>query len=176
MTAHYETLLVDAGGPSEGLLSPGRVLRALHQGAGISAEEVGAMRPEARGIVAIDVLVERARRVATPSPLPVRDDATHRDALLVLRRADDAETDEDAIIHVRALDGGALPAPGALAVALSAASGGAYGAEAVGAVFAARDALRVTLPLAWATSDRLPDALEVAGRPFALEPAGKKKP
>lgn len=173
MSAHYETLLVDAGGPASPLLSPGRVLRALHLGAGITAEEVGAMRPEARGVVAVDVLVERARRVATPAPLPTRDDAD-RDALLVLRRPDDPETEEDAVIHLRAQGGSALPSPGAFAVALSEASGGAYGAEAVGAVFAGRDALRVTLPLAWATSDRLPTELTVGGHRFSLEPAGKK--
>jgi len=174
MIATHETLILEAGDATAQTLSPGGVLRALAVGAGLRAEDIGALMPAGRGAIAVEVTTTRAMRLATPLTLPARVDG--QSLLLTLRREDDVPLDSLTEVLVRWEDGGPPPAPGALATALAVALRGNAGGESIGAAFFGGDWGRITLPASLATSPRFPETLEVEGRPFALTPAGKKKP
>ena len=174
MIATHELLVLEAGGPAAGALTPGAVLRALALGAGIRAEEVATILPLGRGSAQVEIAVSRAARLATPLPIPIDDGRTR--VLMTLRREDDPPEDALSEVAVYWTDGGPPPAPGALATALSDALRGAAGAESLGAAFFGDGWGRLALPASLTTSPRLPATLEVAGRRFELTPAGKKKP
>ncbi|MCC6621780.1 MAG: hypothetical protein IT385_11030 [Deltaproteobacteria bacterium] len=141
----WETFEVEAGGPSSGLLLPGRVLRALAQGAEVPAEDVGVMLPGKRGSVLVEIARHHAARLATPRSLPSLEGESVP-AVFVLRRPDD-EPDPDARreLLVSWDDDGAAPSPGALAAALADATGGA--ADELGFGLAGARYVRVQVPL-----------------------------
>jgi hypothetical protein len=161
----FETLLIEAPGPGAGLLAPGRIQRALALGAGVRSEEIGLLFPVGRGLVAVDISVQRAAALATPRYLPFTEDASP--ALLVLRREDDPE--EEGTVWLRLTwpvgDGKALPpSPGALSAALAHATKGAVGAETVGASFGGLGWMRVEVPQRYLLALSFPLDLSVGGR------------
>jgi hypothetical protein len=167
----WETFVVEAGGPSAGLLVPGRVLRALALGAEVPAEDVGTMTPGRRGEVVVEITRHRALSLSTPRRLPSLEG--ERPALFVLRRPDD-EPDADLAreLLVSWDDGGQPPAPGALATALAEATG--CHAEDLGFGLAAASYARVQVPL-FVTLAGVPEALVVAGRTLRVEVDSRKK-
>lgn len=162
----WEELILEAPGALEGAPSPGLVQRALAEGAGIRADEVGIASPTGRGRVLVEVAAARARRIATPRHLVLQD------ATMVLRRADDPP--EEAHLHLEFTwtDCGPPPPPGALAVALSEATGGWLGAEHLGYGISGPGWLRLTAPDRLLIAERLPERFQVGRRTLTLEPLG----
>ncbi|MGM0574757.1 MAG: hypothetical protein ACQEXJ_07630 [Myxococcota bacterium] len=175
MSAGHETLLLEAGGPGAEALSPGRIQRALALGAGVRSEEIGALEPLGRGRVAVDVALARALSLSTPRPIPLLegDDST----VLLLRRPDDPPEEGEAALLITWSDGGGAPSPGALAAALSEASGGSLGPEEIGAGFVGPGWLRLTAPARVLVAVDLPARVTAGGRTLdvAVADGGKKK-
>ena len=176
MSHAYETLFVEAGGPASGLLLPGRVQRALADGAGIRAEDVGLIRPLERGRVEVEVATHRAHRIATPLALPM--DEGGRPALLILRRPHDAPGEADTHVILPWTHGDGAPSPGCVSAAIAKAMGGELGQEEVGAGLAGPNWLRLALPERILVRLELPLELEIAGTTMTLSAVadGKKKP
>ena len=64
MNTSYESLVVSVPGAAAQALKPGRIALALRLGAGVSAGELGTIRPLGRGRVAVEIALERALRRA----------------------------------------------------------------------------------------------------------------
>lgn len=167
----YEIFELEAGGPSSGLLVPGRVLRALAVGADVAAEDVGTIEPLKRGSVAVEIARHRALTLATPRLVPSLEGG--QAAVFVLRRADDEASIDEARELLVSWDDGPAPAPGEVAVALAEALDGF--AEELGFGLAGATFLRVQVPLAWVLRG-IPTNLQVGPRALRLELAEKKKP
>ncbi len=170
----FERLIVETTGPAAGALTPGAVLLALNTGAGVKAEEVGALEPVGRGRALVEVAQARAARVGTPRLLPVA--AAGGTAVLALRRPDDPPAEEPLEVTLRWEDGGPAPAPGALAAAIAQATQGRVDAELMGWALPASGWMRLSLPERALLGEGLPERLEVAGRTLLVEHDGKKKP
>ncbi|MCB9729181.1 MAG: hypothetical protein H6744_18955 [Deltaproteobacteria bacterium] len=175
-TPGFETLLVEAPGAGAGLLAPGSILRALALGAGVRAEEVGLLIPVGRGRVAVDVGVQRAAGLSTPRLLPFTEGASP--ALLVLRREDDPAEEDRVWLELRWPAGTPRPGPGALGAALSAATGGSIGAEAIGASFCGDGWMQLEVPERFLLALEFPLELSIRGATVTATTAtgGKKKP
>ncbi len=172
--ALWETLELEAGGASAGLLVPGRVLRALGVGLGIPAEDVGMIGPGRLGVAAVEVAAGRAAMLQTPRFVAA--DEGGRPAVFVLRRAD--ERDEDArrelvVTWDAAMADAEAPTPGAIAVALAEAMAPRLGAEDVGFGLQGVGYLRVQVPLGAALSG-VPAELRIGSRTLGVELAEKK--
>lgn len=160
----WETFEVEAGGPSSGLLLPGRVLRALALGAEVPSEDVGVMLPGRRGAVRVEIARHRAAAIATPRSLPSLEG--DKPAVFVLRRPDDEpDPDERRELLVTWEDDGPAPAPGALAAALAEATGSA--ADELGFGLAGARFVRVQVPLGLVLQG-VPTALTIGSRAFTI--------
>lgn len=175
MTGPRETLWIEVPGPSAGLLRPGLVQYALFRGAGISADEVGLLRPEGRERVAVELAARRAGRLATPRTLVVR--TASGPITLRLRRETDPPEEELAELLVSWEDGGPAPRPGSLGVALAGALEAPLGTEELGWGFAGPGWLRVRVPERVLGDPGLPATLSVDARSLHAEaPVGKRTP
>ncbi len=170
MSASFESFEIEAGGGSAGLLTPGRVLRALARGAGVPSEDVGVIEAASLGTATVEIALSRALQLATPRFLPT--DEGGKPALFVLRRPDDVPDEGRAELLLSDEAEGDLPAPGAVAIALADALG--IGQEELGFGLQGAGFLRVSVPLS-ALVGPLPQTLGIAGRRFKLENLAKKR-
>jgi|GEM_PF-2514381 len=166
--ARYETFEVEAGGGAAGLLTPGRILKALARGAGIPSEDIGTIEAGKLGTVYVEIATTRALQLATPRFLPTEEGG--KPALFVLRRSDDL-VDEGRAELLISSDEGALPGPGEAAIALADVLG--IGQEELGFGLQGAGFLRVSVPLGSLTGP-VPATVGIAGRRFKLENLAKK--
>jgi len=164
----FETFELEAGGGSAGLLTPGRVLRALARGAGIPSEDVGLIEALRLGTAAVEVARSRALHLATPCYLPT--DEAGRPALMVLRRKDDLPDEGRAELLLTTAEG-PLPRPGEAALALADALG--IGAEELGFGLEGAGFLRISVPLG-ALCGPVPKSIGIGGRRYEVENLAKK--
>jgi hypothetical protein len=153
----FETLEVRTSASGGFPIAPGEVARALHLAAGVTAEEIGTLLPTARGRLSIEVAAVRAGRVPTPLLLT----AGSGRVLLELRRADDPTPEPDGWLEIVA---DPPPSPGALARALSEASGGLCSNEDLGQSIPATGAILVSVPTRWWLAGRIPASINLEGR------------
>lgn len=169
MTA-YQTFEVEAGGSSAGLLTPGRILRALARGAAIPSEDVGVVAATRHGVAEVEIATARALYLTTPRYLPT--DEAGRPALFVLRRPDDLPDEGRAELVLSAeADDDALPKPGEVAIAFADALG--IGAEDLGFALEGAGFLRVSVPLE-ALTGPVPTSIGIAGKRYKIENLAKK--
>lgn len=166
--AKFETFEVEAGGGSAGLLTPGRILKALARGAGLASEEIGTIEAGKLGTAFVEIAAHRALQLATPRFLPTEEGG--KPALFVLRRPDDLSDDGRAELLVSS-DDGDLPGPGEAAIALADVLG--IGQEELGFGLQGAGFVRVSVPLG-ALTGPLPATVGIAGRRFKLENLAKK--
>ena len=173
--ALWETLELEAGGASAGLLVPGRVLRALGVGLGIPAEDVGMIGPGRLGVATVEIAAGRAALLQTPRFVAA--DEGGRPAVFVLRRADerDEDTRRELVVTWDAAPQSEVeaPTPGAVAVALAEAMAPRLGAEDVGFGLQGVGYLRVQVPLGAALSG-VPAEIRIGTRTLGVELAEKK--
>lgn len=169
----YETFEIEAGGGSSGLLSAGRILRALARGAAIPSEEVGAIGLSGgarHGVAQVEIAEGRAAFLTTPRYLP--SDEGGKPTLFMLRRADDLpdEGRAELLLSPEAEDA-PLPRPGEAAIALADALG--IGAEELGFSLEGAGFVRISVPLE-ALTGPVPTSIGIAGRRFQIENLAKK--
>ncbi len=104
------------------------------------------MRPVERGRVEVDIASPRALSLATPRTLSVLGDHDTRPTVLVLRRDDDPPRSDGVELAVTWSSRAAPPSAGAIAAALSDATGGVIGAEELGVGFGGAEWLSVEAP------------------------------
>ena len=166
----YETFEVEAGGSSAGLLTPGRILRALARGAAIPSEDVGGVEARRHGVAEVEIATARALYLTTPRYLP--SDEGGRPALFMLRRSDDLPDEGRAELVLSAeADDTALPKPGEVAIAFADALG--IGAEDLGFALEGAGFLRVSVPLE-ALTGPVPTSIGIAGKRYKIENLAKK--
>lgn len=165
MSSH-NTIIVDAGRLGSRWLTPGRVLRALHQAGRIPSGAVGTLQP--LGLGRVEASVPTTLSLALMTPVPVRLD----DGIVMIRRHDDPPALPGSEGLEARLDGVAA-SPGQLSATFSEALGDGFGAEDVGLTLVGGDRLLTELPSA--AHQRLPERLTVEGAHIALD-VGKKKP
>lgn len=168
MVTSFETFEVEAGGASSGLLTPGRILAALAEGAGIASEDVGALEIARHGCASVEIARGRALSVATPQLLPYTEEG--RPALMVLKRPED-EPEEGRAELLLTIDEGELPRPGEVALALADALG--IGQEELGFGLQGAGFLRVSVPFG-VLANPLPKQLGVGGKRYKVENLAKK--
>lgn len=162
-----ETFEVELGASNGGLLTPGRILRALALGARVPSEDVLAVTISGHDTATVEIAVGRSAFLGTPRLLPCEEGG--RPALFVLRRPDDPSTESLADLLVTADDGAAIrPAELApLAEQLG------LGVDELGFGLAGPDFVRVSVPLAVAPF--APKSFAAGARSFRTESLAKKR-
>ena len=161
MSGTHATFTLEAGAPAADLLTPGHIQRVLALCAGVHTEDLGGLRPVARGRVEVDIAAPRAMGLATPMPLSLLGDDDRPPVVLVLRRPDDPPRSDGLELSITWSGSADAPTAGAIARALSGATGGVIGAEELGVGFGAAEWLSVDVPGHLPLLLRLPATLQL---------------
>ncbi|MBL8788194.1 MAG: hypothetical protein JNJ59_25090 [Deltaproteobacteria bacterium] len=162
-----ETFEVELGASNGGLLTPGRILRALALGARVASEDVTSVTISGHATATVEIALQRSAFLGTPRLLPCEEGG--RPALFVLRRPDDPTTEALAELLITAEDGAPIRPTelSALADLLG------LGVDELGFGLAGSDFVRLTVPLAVAPF--APKSFTSGTRSFRAESLAKKR-